>query len=348
VAQDPRLRALAGESWDLVQGAVQVRCQHAREAAFVNGLTSKLLAFTLGAVRYRQEEAKETSRRGADYRTDQALQQRPAPPVLERVDEAQDRLALAKGLQEAVDQLGAKHPFVEATPAGRSPEAAAQALLEGTRLLDPAQRRALLGEEPRAILESRDPLVVLARRIDRMVGDAQKTDEAAQAVLSEQGTRIAKARFAVYGRHAYPDATFSLRLSYGAVEPYPANGTLTQPFTTLGGLFDRADAWGPEAQDHAWELPLRWQAARGTLTLSTPFNLITNNDIIGGNSGSPLLDRAGDLVGLIFDGNIESISGRYYFDPRVNRAIAVDGRGILEALDKVYHAQALLKEIRGR
>ncbi len=129
------------------------------------------------------------------------------------------------------------------------------------------------------------------------------------------------------------------------METYPSNGSLAQPFTTFGGLYDRADAWGPEAEGHSWELPKRWVEARGRLDLRTRFDFISSNDIIGGNSGSPVLDRAGRVVGLAFDGNIESNAGRYYFDPRVNRTIAVDATAILAALDKVYGAAHLVTEI---
>ena len=160
--------------------------------------------------------------------------------------------------------------------------------------------------------------------------------------------RIAQARFAVYGKTAYPDATFTLRLTYGPVEGYPANGTKIQPFTTFYGLFDRAIGQGPEAEHGAWALPQRWLDRKDKLDLATPFDFCHAVDIIGGNSGSPVVDRKGELVGLIFDGNIESLAGDYFYDGRVNRGLSVDARAIVEALDKVMDAHALVEEIRGK
>jgi hypothetical protein len=339
VAQEPKLKALAGESWDLIAKAMVARTANAKDAAFVNARGSALLGYVLGVLRYQEDAATANPK---------DLERRKARLKLDKVELKADQDKLALGLQEALEELGAAHPFVKLTLDGRTPEAAAKALLEGTRLGDAAARAALLESGPKAIQDSTDPLVILARKIDQLARPIRKVEEDAQVVISEHGARIAKARFAVYGKANYPDATFTLRLSYGRVETYPYNGTLTQPFTTFGGLFDRADGWGPEAEGHSWELPERWKAARGVLNLSTPYNFISTNDIIGGNSGSPVVDRAGDLVGLVFDGNIQSIPGRFFYDATQNRSVSVDGRAIVEALDKVFHATSLVKEITSK
>jgi len=173
-------------------------------------------------------------------------------------------------------------------------------------------------------------------------------EEQVTSVLTEHGGRIARARFQAYGKSIYPDATLSLRLTFGPVAGYPANGTLIQPFTTFYGIYDRAAAWGPEAEHKAWALPQRWLEAKNKVNLATPFNFAHAVDIIGGNSGSPVLDRKGELVGLIFDGNIESLPGRFFYDGEYNRGVAVDARAILEALDKVYDDQPIVKEIKGK
>jgi hypothetical protein len=202
--------------------------------------------------------------------------------------------------------------------------------------------------EPKAILESIDPALALARRLSPRLEEVQKQQQALQSVISEHLARISKARFAVYGTSTYPDATFTLRLSYGAIETYPSAGTLAQPFTTFAGLYDRAVAWGPKAEEGSWELPIRWLERRDKLNLFTPYNFISTNDIIGGNSGSPVVDKRGELVGLAFDGNIKSHAGRYYFDSRVNRCLSVDARAIVEALSSVYDAQHLMAELTGK
>jgi len=239
------------------------------------------------------------------------LGDKPLPPAT--------RTQILAALQGAQEDLGAQHPLVQALFQGHKAEDLLKTLKEGA---------------PEAF--------------STQAKEITQKHQAAQAVISEHLTRIAQARFKVYGTSTYPDATFTLRLSYGKVETYPANGTLMQPFTTFAGLFDRAAAWGPKAEEGSWQLPARWMQRRDKINLWTPYNFITTNDITGGNSGSPVVDKKGELIGLAFDGNIESLPGRYYFDGRANRTLCVDLRGILEALGKVYDAPHLVKEVRGR
>lgn len=188
-------------------------------------------------------------------------------------------------LQGIREELGADHPFVKGVLTGKDLPQIMELLQKG-----------------------------LPADVDASFKASQAQHKAAQAVISEHLTRIAQARFKVYGTSTYPDATFTLRISYGQVQTYPANGTLMQPFTTFAGLFDRAASWGPTAEEASWALPARWLQRRDKLNLFTPYNFITTNDITGGNSGSPVVDRAGELVGLAFDGNMESLPGRFYFD----------------------------------
>jgi hypothetical protein len=158
-------------------------------------------------------------------------------------------------------------------------------------------------------------------------------------VLTRAKEKLAKARFAVYGSSLYPDATFTLRLSYGQVKGWLENGTAVPPFTIFGGAFERATGRDPYA------LPQSWLDNKSKLNLETPLNFVTTNDIIGGNSGSPVINKDAQLVGLIFDGNIHSLGGNYGFDETMNRAVAVDSRAILETLDKVYGASRVLAEL---
>ena len=347
VAADPALQASAGRSWELIRQAVRTRCGFARESAMLNGRGSRALEFALGLVRWKAEAGKPAAQRQVGYRTDRDVEKlQSALAFREALPSAVEEVLLAEGLEDAVQELGPEHPIVAALLEGRSPQDQARALA-GSALLNPAGRRALLRATPAAVRDSRDPLVALAWKLEELARPYRQQEEAADAVIQEHGARIAQARFALDGKADYPDATFSLRLSYGAVESVPANGTLTQPFTTFGGLFDRADAWGPLAEGHSWELPARWQARRQVLDPRTPLNFISSNDIIGGNSGSPVLDRQGELVGLVFDGNIGCLPGRFYYDPRFNRAVSVDARAILAVLGQVYDAPALVREITG-
>ena len=346
VAADPALQALAGQSWDQVAKAMAQRCRTAKEDLLVGPRGSRMLEFALNLVRLQDEAAKPAAERKAEWRTDKELDKaRTRLRTVEIPGLALETAVFADGLKAAQEELGAGHPFLVAVLAGRTPEKAAQALLSASRLQDPAFRTSLLEGSPKATLACADPLVALARTIDALAQPLRQQREETQAILSEHGARIAQARFKVRGTSVYPDATFSLRLSYGAVETYPEGGTLAQPFTTFGGLYDRADAWGPEAEDHSWALPQRWVERRSKLDPRTHFDFITSNDIIGGNSGSPVVSRKGELVGLVFDGNIESNAGRFFFDPNVNRAVAVDAAAILTALDKVYDAGRLVQEI---
>jgi hypothetical protein len=348
VAQDPRLEASAGRSWELIRQAVQTRCAIAREHAMLDGRGSRALTFALGVALWKVEAAKPREQRVVGYRTARDIEKVQAVLTFsDRLNPAVEQACLAQGLQEALDELGPAHPIVAALLEGRSPRDRARELVAGTRLLDPAGRAALARARPGAVRDSADPVMALARKLELLSRPYARRNEEADTVIAEQGARINQARFTVNGKTDYPDANFTLRLSYGSVESCPGNGTLIQPFTTFGGLYDRADGWGPIAEQHSWELPPRWRERRAALNPSTPLNFMSSNDIIGGNSGSPVLDRAGELVGLVFDGNIASVPGRFYYDPRFNRSVSVDGRAILEALDKVYDAPWLVREILG-
>jgi hypothetical protein len=321
----------------------------APEASLLGALRSETLGGAVALHRYAAEMQKPAEQRGPQYQDEKALAALKAR--LLRIDPAgagQEAFVLQGILASAQHELGAGHPMTRLMLGGKSPEAATKALLAGTRISDPALRKALLEGDPKAILDHADPALVLARGLSPKLEEIQKQQQALQSVISEHLTRIAKARFAVYGTSTYPDATFTLRLSYGAVETYPLSGTLAQPFTTFAGLYDRAAAWGPKAEEGSWALPPRWLERREKLNLFTPYNFISTNDIIGGNSGSPVVDKHGELVGLAFDGNIESNAGRYYFDARVNRCLSVDARAIVEALDKVFDAKHLVAELTGK
>jgi hypothetical protein len=176
------------------------------------------------------------------------------------------------------------------------------------------------------------------------------TDEVSRAVRRAYEARvtgpsdraqqqIAKARFAVYGTSIYPDATFSLRLSYGRIAGWTEKGRAVPPFTYFRGLYERATGQPP------FDLAPRWTAARARLNLDTVFDISTTNDIIGGNSGSPLINARGEVIGAIFDGNIHSLGGAFAYDPQLNRAVAVSTAAITEALQKVYGNAALVQEL---
>jgi hypothetical protein len=361
VAKDPKLAASTGASWAKIEAATQAEKKMAKEATLLNQRGSSLFGsdqnptlfrHALSIVRIAAEEAKPSDQRLPEF-SDAALKTAKARlAVPSPYYQEQETFLFIKALEEALKELGPQHRLVKVLLGGKSPSAVAKAAVEGSKLNDAGVRTVLLAGGTKAIAESTDPMIILAKKLDPISRDLRKQQEdQVTSVITEYGTRIAKARFAVYGKNTYPDATFTLRLSYGAVAEYPANGTLIQPFTTFGGIFDRYDGWGGNsaaAHDGAWTLPQRWIDKRGALDPSVPFNFAHKVDIIGGNSGSPVIDKKGELVGLVFDGNIESLPGNYFYDEAVNRGVSVDARAIIHALDKVYGATGLVAELTGK
>jgi hypothetical protein len=255
-------------------------------------------------------------------------------------------VTLADQLQLALDKLGPGHAFVKAALGGKAPPEAARAAVAGTRLQDAAVRRALLDGGEAAVLTSTDPMILLARRIDPLVRETRRfLEDEVEAPTTRAMERIAQARWKAYGRTVPPDATFTLRLSYGTVKGFPAEGTQVAPFTTFYGLFDRSLSHGGKAP---WAMPRRWKEKMASIDGSVPLNFASTSDSVGGSSGSPVVNRAGDFVGILFDGNIHSLAWDHYYSDERARAVAVDARGILEALRKVYGADELVREITAR
>jgi hypothetical protein len=254
-----------------------------------------------------------------------------------------EKLKLTFGLSKMRERLGADNTIVHQILGNESPEQMATRLIDGTKLADQAERKRLWEGGLTAVQASSDPFIKLALAVDPMARELRKRYEReVESPVQKQSELIAQARFAKNGTNVYPDATFTLRFSYGKVEGWNEAGQMVAPFTRIGGAFDRATGADPFA------LPQSWLNAKDKLDLGKPFDLASTNDIIGGNSGSPMLDKNGQLVGLIFDGNIHSLGGAFGYNGAQNRAIAVDSAAILEALDKIYNAKFLADELRGQ
>jgi hypothetical protein len=216
----------------------------------------------------------------------------------------------------------------------------AQRLIAETQLDDAALRIRLWQGGKAAVDDSRDPMIVIARAIDAESRAVRKLyDDEVEAPIASAYARIVAERVKLRDENLYPDATFTLRLNYGTVQGWDEGGTQIEPFTYLNRAFERASGVPP------FRIPDGWLKVKDQLDPRTPFCLSTNNDIVGGNSGSPLIDIEGKIVGLMFDGNIHSIAGDYWFDPAKNRAVSVHPAIIREALDKVYGAKGLLAEL---
>jgi hypothetical protein len=252
---------------------------------------------------------------------------------------------LAVGFSQMRRALGPDDAAVEAALDGKTPEEAAEAFIAGTKLDDAAVRRQLYQGGKAAIDASTDPLIVLMRNVDPEAREVRKRfDDEVDAVVRRDGATIARARFAQTGFTQPPDATFTLRLSYGTVKGYEENGKKIPYFTTFAGAFQHAEEHGNKPP---YDLAPSWSKLRSKLTLSMPLNYVSTADIIGGNSGSPTVNKAGEVVGIIFDGNIQSLVWDFYYDDRQGRAVQVDSRGILEALRRIYSADALVNELTG-
>jgi hypothetical protein len=353
VDADPRRRKSYGDAWDAIAKARRSLSSYERDRRLLGGLTltdysssafnTVLFNYARTLVRLADESAKPDAERLPEY----ADARRPAleaslystAPVYDDFEQ----MKLSASLALAQDVYGAASPFARKVLRGKTPEARAADIITGTKLKDVAFRRELAAGGRQAIKASTDPLIVLAREMDAESRAVRRRYE--EEVVGVERTaygKIARALFEKEGTGLYPDATFTPRLSYGAVKGYAENGKRRRPFTYISGLYGRAQAHGYK---FPYNLAPRWNEKKEAVNHTTQFNFITTNDIIGGNSGSPTFNRAMELVGLIFDGNIESLVGNFYYDESVNRAISVDSRGMLEALRNVYGAKETADEL---
>ncbi len=348
VAANPEWQQRYGQAWDRVATAYEAYPAYATRLALSNLTASRLAGLASTFVRYAEELPKPSGQRYAEFADARLEGVRfsllSSAPVYLDLEEAQ----LAAWLEEAARALGADDPFVRAALGGRPAASVAREVMTGTKLADVAARKALLDGGPAAIAASSDPLLVLARRVEPVIRELRAwQEEKIQSVESSAGQQIARARFAAYGKTVYPDANFNLRLEYGTVLGYEEDTTLVPFRTTFYGLFERAAAFGEKAP---FALPPRWRERRTALDLSTPFNFVYTADTIGGNSGSPVINRAGEVVGINFDSNIQKLPNRYMYidDAEGSRAVGVHSAGIVEGLTKVYEADALVRELTGR
>ena len=259
---------------------------------------------------------------------------------------ATEKLFMTTALKLCQEKMGKDDAFVQAILQGGDVDATVNALVDGTKMGDAAFRKSLLDGGEAAVAASTDPMIVAARRVEPILRETnRRIRDTISSVLTPAGEKLGKARFLVYGKDAYPDATFTLRLSYGAVDGFPYNGTIAPPVTTFYGLYDRAASFNNKPP---FDLTPKEAAGRNKIDLSTPLDFVTTNDIIGGNSGSPVVNRDGELVGLVFDGNIESLAGDFVYDGSKNRTVAVHSAGMIEGLRKLYGADVLADELEGK
>jgi len=343
VQADRKLRAEYGTVWDEVAQAVKEQRTHFLPYTYFErglGLRSDLYRHARRLLRMAEEYSKPNEKRLPEYadarkpeNAQATLSTAPIYPELEIE-------TLTWSLTKLREVFSVDDPRIRQIFGKQSPREIATATVNGSHLRDAAVRKMLMEGGKQQVEASTDPMLALAKLVDPIaLAVRKKYEDEVESVLTRAEEKLAKARFAVYGASLYPDATFTLRLSYGQVKGWLENGTPVSPFTIFGGAFERATGRDPYA------LAPSWLDAKSKLNLQTPLDFVTTNDIIGGNSGSPVINKEGQVVGLIFDGNIHSLGGNYGFDESVNRAVAVHSSAILEALEKIYGVNRVLGEL---
>jgi hypothetical protein len=347
IARNQAASGLAILTWERIAGAMkELGRRHTEYVVRELGRSSRLLDFANGIVRYTTEVVKPNEKRFKEYRDAKLESERfrlfSRAPVYPELEE----MALGMVLKQCADELGVDDPFVRLALGGRTPQEVARTLVAGTKLGDPAVRKGLIAGGAKAVAASKDPLIVWARKLDAPYRELRAWyEDRVQSVETMDGGRIARARFILDGHALPPDATGSLRLSYGKTAGYPQLTTQVPWATTFHGLFDRSLSFGGKPP---FDLPASIAGQEKDLDLSTPLNFVSTDDIIGGNSGSAVLNREGEYVGLVFDGNVQAYAWDYYYTEAQARCVSVHSKALTEALRKIYDMGALADEIEGR
>jgi len=346
ISADPQKKQEYGGAWDAIAKGRKDLASYERDRRFLDlaaGFNTPLFSYARILVRLAEENEKPDAERLPEYMNTRRAGLEAALYSTAPIYDDFEKMKLANSLAFMQSEYGANHPFIKQVLKGKTPEARATELIEGTKLKDVEYRKQVATAGVRMTHSGADPMIALAQDIDKEARAVRKRyEEEVVAVERANYAKIAHALFEEQGTKLYPDATFTLRLSYGAVKGYRENGKFVPPFTTLGGLYARSNQF-----HHAfpYNLPPRWMSRQAAIDPKTPFNFVSTNDIIGGNSGSPTINKNGELVGLIFDGNIESLVGNFEYDESVNRSISVDVRAMLEVLRKVFQANAVADEL---
>ncbi len=346
ILASPRSKELSG-AWTRLVNAQNVHAKILKRRGILetgHGFDSRLFKIARTLVRLAQENGKPNSDRLPAYRDSGRSSLEQSLYSDEAIFKDLEIALLTHSLSFFAQEFGYEHPLVKEVLAGRSAAAVAASVVNGTTLENVNVRKVIAAGGLAEIKASKDPMIRMALAVDKAARAVEKQYQEKVAEEEKQAyAQIASGVFAMRGADTYPDATFTLRLAYGTVKGYsPDGGAKVEPFTTLGGAFAH------EAKHGAifpWVLPETWTRAKSTLSPSVSFNFVSTADIIGGNSGSPVLNKDGELVGLIFDGNIDSLTANYMYDDKVSRAISVDAAGMWEAMKVVYGATELLNEI---
>jgi len=349
VDADPKAKVAYADAWDQIVASRRASRALMTDSMFLEGaqgLDTRLFGIARSIVRVVEEREKPNTDRLPEYTEARmaSLERQlysPAPIYVEA-----EKAKLADSLAYMAEKLGADHPLVKQVLDGKTAEARAAELIGATTLVDVAARKALVEGGKTAVAESKDSMIQLARAIDPQSRQIRKQSEDQVASVERDAyAKIAQAVFATQGTSAYPDGTSTLRLSYGQVKGYLEDRKAIPPFTDYAGLYVREKEFSGKPD---FVLPKRWIEKKDALDLEVPFNFVSTNDIVGGNSGSPVINKNAEIVGIAFDGNIQSLPGYFIYDGSMNRTVSVDSRSILEAMRKLYDAGPLVDEILGK
>jgi hypothetical protein len=339
VSKDKALKKELGGAWDDIEKAQKEARKIAAPQLLTGFRGSDLYAIAETVVRYPAEKLKPNEKRLEEFRDSSLesleLQLYSSAPIYRDMEE----VVIRANLEMAVEKLGKNDIHVQAALGGRSPADVARKVAGETTLVDPEARRALVKGGTKAVEKSKDPLVQLALVLDPLTRKLrERYEKNVEGVEEKAGGLIAKALFAAYGKSIPPDATFTLRLAYGTVKGYEAEGTVVPWKTTFYGMYDHYHAFGGKPP---YNLPSLWKKKKDKFKMGTPLNFVSTNDIIGGNSGSPVVNKKGEVVGLVFDGNIESLVWRFVYTDEKERCVSVHSSAIKRALYDVYGARHL-------
>lgn len=346
ITSNPKLNAEVGDPWSAIAQAMAAEKKNYLSYCYLErfyGFNSELAELARKLVRVTEEKTKPNGERLREYADSKlpSLEQQlfSTAPIYKSVE----TVDLADSLADMQQAMGENNPTVQKVLRGKTPDEVARNLIDGTKLDDVAVRKQLYAGGVRAVEASSDPLIVLARSVDPDARAVRKVnDDEVEAVEGQEGAKIAKARFAEAGFHEPPDATFTLRLAYGVVRGYTEGNRVIPYFTTFAGLYQHSADHGNQPP---YRLPERWMVSKPKLNLDTPLNFVATADSVGGSSGSPLVNQAGEIVGVNFDGNMQAVPRNFFFDDKLGRNVSVDVRGIQEALRNLYGATALADEL---
>jgi len=348
VAKDAKL-ADAKTAWDKVTASEKIRAELIKPYTVLEGAAGfncEIFGIARTLVRAAEEKPKKNQERLREFR-DSALESMELQLFSEEpIYDEYEIVKLADGLTFMASILGYKHPIVVSSLAGKSPQQRAAELVLGSKLKDVNERKRLYKEGKKAITTSKDPILLLALAVDAESRKIRKRMEIEVEEPKRQAyAEIAKVKFALEGTSTYPDATFTLRLAFGTVKGYEENGKKVPAETYYAGLYERSTE---HMNKTPFDLPQRWVDKKGKLDMKVPLNFICTADIIGGNSGSPVVNKDAEVVGLIFDGNIQSLVLDFAFTEEQGRAVSVHSQGMIEALRKVYEATNVADELEGK